>query len=204
MARTPAASNRFQSWPASILLFTIATLGEFSGLAGWYWLHRSGTAWLAPFVLLAGFVIERYVVVLWLSLPRRVITPGGNLRALWLVLVGVTIAEIAAWVLWIHMAEARSLLIGTVILAVGIHLVHSYEVAVIKHRTLRPVLRDRGVITLTGLEVAGGVVAFLLVTRSRFVWAATAMLLALLFEHLFQVTALKREQQATMPDAARV
>jgi hypothetical protein len=196
MPATTTRSARFQSWPASILLFSIATVGEFGGLAGWYWGDRAGWGIAAPFVLWFGFLIERSMVVLWLDLPRRIITPSGNLRPLWIVLGGVTVAEIAAWIIWIRLADANAPWLGAAVLVTGIHLVHSYEVALLKHRGVQSVVKEGGVIVLTGLEAAGGILALHLATRAPLTYAATVMLGALFIEHIFQVSALKREKDA--------
>lgn len=203
MTASATRSTRFQSWPASFLLFAIATVGEFGALAGWYVSDRAGWRLAAPLALLIGFLIERWMVVLWLDVPSRVITPSGNLRPLLVVLGGVTVAEIAAWVIWIRLTEARAPWLGAAVLIIGIHLVHSYEVALLKHRAVQSVLKEGGVIFLTALEAGGGLLALRLATREFFGWAAAAMFVALLIEHLLQVTALKKEKDAEAVPALR-
>ena len=196
MPASATRSKRLQSWPASLLLFSIATVGEFGALAGWYLADRAGWRLAALLALLIGFFIERWMVVLWLDVPMRVITPSGNLRPLLLVLGGVTVAEIAAWVIWIRLAEAHAPWLGAAVLATGIHLVHSYEVALLKHRDVQSVLKEGGVILLTVLEAAGGIVALQLATSGSLKYAAAAMFVALLIEHILQVSALKKEKDA--------
>jgi hypothetical protein len=196
MPATATRSKRLQSWPASLLLFSIATVGEFCALAGWYLGDRADWRLAAPLALLIGFLIERWMVVLWLDLPSRVITPSGNLRLLLVVLGGVTVAEIAAWVVWIRLTEAQAPWLGAAVLVTGIHLVHSYEVALLKHRAVQSVLKEGGVIILTVLEAGGGFWALRLATRGSLKWAAVAMFVALLIEHLLQVGALKKEKDA--------
>src|SRR5437899_10617525 len=100
MGDSASASKPVPGWGESLLLFSVATIGEFGALAGWYWL-RTDHPLLAPLVLLLGFVIERYVVVHWLDIPAKVITPAGNLRPLWPVIAGVTVAEIIVWTVWL-------------------------------------------------------------------------------------------------------
>jgi hypothetical protein len=188
----PAESKRFQSWPASILLFTIATAGEFGALVGWYLLHMAQRPFLASLALIAGFIVERYVVVLWLHVPRRVITPAGNLRSLLVVLIGVTVAEMTTWTVWIGLAEAGEPWFAAAFLATGIHLVHSYEVALLKHSELRPTIIDRGVITITLLESVGGVWALWLAGRGHDLFPLFVLGGALLTEHIVQVLGLKK------------
>jgi hypothetical protein len=195
-----AASTQFHSWTASVILFSIATVGEFGALAGWYWFHAIHPL-DAVLILLLGFVVERYVVVLWLHIPGKVITPAGNLRPLWLVLAGVTIAEIVVWTVWVQVAEAHEPWFAAALLVVGIHLVHGYEVALLKHRTLQPTLKDPGVIVLTALEAGGGVWALELAVLGRVVFAMSVLLGALLIEHILQVVALKKDAEAAMPQA---
>lgn len=226
-------SRRFQSWPASIMLFAIASAGEFLGLVGWYLFHtlhpalwenvraalmgidagwvqtlvmRINWEWfntrhviVASAILVGGFVIERYVVVLWLKVPRKVITPAGNLRSLWLVLVGVTVAEMATWTIWLELAEAGEPWFGAAILVAGIHLVHSYEVALLKQTDLRPMLSDGGVIFITVLESAGGVWALWLAARGGIWLPLGVMSGALVIEHIAQVIGLKKGSESTVP-----
>jgi hypothetical protein len=233
MAPADDHSRRFQSWPASITLFAIASAGEFVGLVGWYLFHTPHPAlwqkvrasllgvdwgwlqtlvmridwtwfdarhWLvASLVLVGGFVIERYVVVLWLNVPPKVITPSGNLRSLWLVLVGVTVAEMATWTIWLELAEAREPWFGAAVLAVGIHLVHSYEVALLKQTDLRATLIDPGVIGITVLESAGGVAALWLAARGGIWLPLGVMSGALVMEHIAQVIGLKKGAESSMP-----
>jgi hypothetical protein len=226
-------SRRFQSWPASIVLFAIASAGEFAGLVGWYlfhtprpalwenlraWLLGVDWAWLrtlvmqidwtwfntrhaivASAILVGGFVIERYVVVLWLKVPRKVITPAGNLRSLWLVLVGVTVAEMATWTIWLELAEAPEPWFGAAILVAGIHLVHSYEVALLKQTDFLPMLSERGVILITVLESTGGVWALWLAAHGGILFPLGVMSSALVIEHILQVVGLKKGSESTVP-----
>ena len=195
-----AASTQFHSWTSSVILFAIATVGEFGALAGWYWLHTIHPL-DAILILLLGFVVERYVVVLWLHVPGKVITPGGNLRPLWLVVAGVTIAEIVVWTVWVQLAEAHEPWFAAALLVVGIHLVHGYEVALLKHRELQAAWKDPGVIVLTALESGGGVWALWLAVDGRVIFAMSVLLGALLIEHTLQVVALKKDAEAAMPQA---
>jgi hypothetical protein len=204
MPANATRSKRFQSWPASLLLFSIATVGEFGALAGWYLSDAAGWRLAAPLALLTGFLIERWMVVLWLDLPQRVITPSGNLSRLVLVLAGVTVAEIAAWIIWIRLAQAQAPWLGAAVLVVGIHLVHSYEVALLKHSDVQSELKEGGVILLTGLEAVGGIVALRLATRGLLGCAGAAMFVALLIEHLLQVSALKRAKEEDEEDTGAV
>lgn len=232
---TVAPPKPSRSWPYSIGLFTVATIGEFIALVGWYVLHHANppigssfyrqadraVAWmrdpgasgssvlamlapvgdflqsrhtvLAVLVLCAGFLVERSMVVIWLRVPPLIITPAGHLRSRWRVLLAVTIAEIVVWVAWIGIAEAHEPAFAAAILATGIHLVHAYEVAVIKHRAFPPLLTDPGVVAITVLEAVGGVLALRLATRGFVVWPILVVLAALLTEHLLQVAALKKE-----------
>jgi hypothetical protein len=151
---------------------------------------------IAVLVLWAGFIVERLMVVIWLNVPKRIITPGGQLRSRTLVLAGVTLAEIVVWVVWILVAEAHEPAFGTAVLFVGIHLVHSYEVALIKHRQFTPVLVSGEVVFLTILEAVGGAGALWLATRGWTLFPLLLIGLALLIEHIAQVTALKRDAEA--------
>jgi hypothetical protein len=198
MGDSASASKPVPGWGESLLLFSVATIGEFGALAGWYWL-RTDHPLLAPLVLLLGFVIERYVVVHWLDIPAKVITPSGNLRPLWLVIAGVTVAEIIVWTVWVLLAEAREPWFAAALLVGGIHLVHGYEVALLKHCELRPTWQDPGVIVLTALESGGGVWALRLAVDGRVVFAMSVLLGALLIEHILQVVALKKDAEAAMP-----
>jgi hypothetical protein len=175
-------------------------LGWFGALVDSSWL-RAGYPLVAVLVLLFGFVVERDVVVRWLDVPKKVITPAGNLRTLWLVVAGVTIAEIVVWTVWVELAEAHEPWFAAALLGVGIHLVHGYEVALLKHRTLQPTLKDPGVIVLTALEAGGGVWALRLAVRGRVVFAMSVLLGALLIEHILQVVGLKKDAEAKMPQA---
>ena len=196
MITNVAVLRWIRSWTGSLVLFFIATLGEFAGLVGWYALDHAGHAVRAALILLAGFVVERWVVVLWLNVPWRVITPSGNMRPLLTVLAGVTIAEIAAWVLWIRLVEAGEPAFAAAVLIAGIHAVHSYEVALLKHRTVQAVLKDGGVIALTALESLGALIALYFVVGGQPGHGALAMFLALLSEHVLQVSALKKDKEA--------
>jgi hypothetical protein len=228
MAAGTLTPRRVHSWPASLLVFAIATVGEFVALAGWYQLHTGHplpppSGWvisypvlaralealrnflemprpaLALTILLAGFLVERYMVVFWLDLPRRVITPSGNLAPRELVIAGVTIAELIVWTVWLELAEAQEPWFAAALLVVGIHLVHAYEVALLTQRAVRPMLRDGGVILLTVLEGIGGVWALWLASRGDNVFALLVLSVALLAEHTFQVIALKKDADAGMP-----
>ena len=105
MGNSASVSKPVPGWGRSLFLFGVATIGELMALAGWYWLRKDHPIF-ALLVLLLGFIIERYVVVHWLDVPKKVITPAGNLRSLWVVVAGVTIAEIVVWTLWVQLAEA--------------------------------------------------------------------------------------------------
>jgi hypothetical protein len=144
-------------------------------------------------VLWAGFIVERAMVVIWLRVPRLVITPEGHLRPRLLVLGAVTLAEIVVWLVWVWISEAGEPLFAAAVLTAGIHLVHAYEVALIKHRSFPPLLRDKGVIVITALEAGGGTWALWLATRGHIAWPLAIMGGALLIEHILQVLALKTE-----------
>src|SRR6185295_4992459 len=192
MGDSASVSKPVPGWGESLFLFGIATVGEFLALAGWYWL-RKDHPFLALLVLLFGFVVERYVVIHWLDVPKRVITPAGNLRALWLVVAGVTIAEIIVWTVWVQLADAHEPWFAAAMLVVGIHLVHGYEVALLKHRELQPTWKDPGVVVLTALEAGGGVWALWLAVGGRVVFPLLVLLGSLLIEHTLQVFALKKD-----------
>lgn len=183
-------ARRWRSWPASITLFAIATVGEFLALSGWYVFHDTRVL-LALAILWAGFIVERAMVVLWLGLPKRVFTPGGNLHKRWVVIGGVTLAEIIVWVVWIGLAENGEPGFAAATLVVGIHIVHAYEVAVLKQCPLKKELMDKGVISITILESFGGVLALWLAMQDMFWWPLTVMFGALLVEHILQVIGLK-------------
>jgi hypothetical protein len=190
-------ARRFQSWPKSITLFAIATVGEFLALAGWYYFHDTRVL-VALAILWAGFIVERAMVILWLGLPKRVFTPGGNLHKRWVVIGGVTLAEIIVWVVWIGLAENGEPAFAAATLVVGIHIVHAYEVAVLKQRPLKKELMDKGVVLITILESAGGVLALWLTTQCSTWWPQALGVLfgALLIEHIFQVIGLKTGAEA--------
>lgn len=190
-------ARRFQSWPRSITLFAIATVGEFLALSGWYYFHNTRVL-LALAILWAGFIVERAMVVLWLGLPKRVFTPGGNLHKRWVVIGGVTLAEIVVWVVWIGLAENGEPGFAAATLVVGIHIVHAYEVAVLKQRPLKQELMDQGVILITILESVGGVLALWLVTQGEvwWPWPVAVLFGALLVEHILQVIGLKTGAEA--------
>jgi len=198
MGDSASVSKPVPGWGESLFLFGVATIGEFLALAGWYWL-RKDHPFLALLVLLFGFVVERYVVVHWLDVPKKVITPGGNLRSLWLVVAGVTIAEIIVWTVWVQLADAHEPWFAAAMLVVGIHLVHGYEVALLQHRELQPTWKDPGVVVLTALEAGGGVWALWLAVGGRVFFPLVVLLLSLLIEHTLQVFALKKDAEAAMP-----
>jgi len=198
MGDSASVSKPVPGWGESLFLFGVATIGEFLALAGWYWL-RKDHPFLALLVLLFGFVVERYVVVHWLDVPKKVITPAGNLRALWLVVAGVTIAEIIVWTVWVQLADAHEPWFAAAMLVVGIHLVHGYEVALLQHRELQPTWKDPGVVVLTALEAGGGVWALWLAVGGRVFFPLVVLLLSLLIEHTLQVFALKKDAEAAMP-----
>jgi len=200
MGDSASVSKPVPGWGESLFLFGVATIGEFLALAGWYWL-RKDHPFLALLVLLFGFVVERYVVVHWLDVPKKVITPAGNLRALWLVVAGVTIAEIIVWTVWVQLADAHEPWFAAAMLVVGIHLVHGYEVALLQHRELQPTWKDPGVVVLTALEAGGGVWALWLAVGGRVFFPLVVLLLSLLIEHTLQVFALKKDAEAAMPQA---
>ena len=199
-----SALKPLHSWPVSIAMFAVATGGEFIGLCGWYHYHVAAQPIAASMILWIGFLIERAMVVIWLQLPQKVITPSGNLGPLYPLIGLVTVAEIVVWTLWIRLMETNQMLAGILVLVVGIHLVHSYEVALIKRREFGPTLRDRGVILLTALECLGGIVGLHFATSGRRGLGAAVMFLALLAEHIFQVLGLKHEEQAATPQPASV
>jgi len=200
MGDSASVSKPVPGWGESLFLFGVATIGEFLALAGWYWL-RKDHPFLALLVLLFGFVVERYVVIHWLDVPKRVITPAGNLRSLWLVVAGVTIAEIIVWTVWVQLADAHEPWFAAAMLVVGIHLVHGYEVALLQHRELQPTWKDPGVVVLTALEAGGGVWALWLAVGGRVFFPLVVLLLSLLIEHTLQVFALKKDAEAAMPQA---
>lgn len=188
-------ARRWQSWPASITLFAIATVGEFLALSGWYVFHDTRVL-LALAILWAGFIVERAMVVLWLGVPKRVFTPGGNLHKRWVVIGGVTLAEIIVWVVWIWIAKNGEPAFAAATLVIGIHLVHAYEVAVLKQCPLKKVFMDKGVILITILESVGGVWALWLAMQGKIWWPLAVMFGALLIEHILQVIGLKTGAEA--------
>ena len=203
MTTTSVASLKpFHSWPVSIAMFAVATGGEFIGLCGWYYYHVAAQPVAAAIILWIGFLIERAMVVIWLQLPRKVITPSGNLGQLYPLIGLVTVAEIVVWTLWIRLIETNQMLAGIIVLVAGIHLVHSYEVALIKRRDFAPTLRDRGVILLTALECLGGTVGLHFATSGRPGRGAAVMFFALLAEHIFQVLGLKHDEAAAPQPAS--
>jgi hypothetical protein len=231
-------SNAPRGWLFSIVLFGIATVGEFVALSGWYVLHHAnahidaefydvadaavrwfrndmaflhgvlaplGTFLLSPhlviavLVLWAGFVVERAMVVIWLRVPRLVMTPAGHLRSRLLVIGGVTVAEIVVWLVWVWIAEAGEPIFAAAVLTIGIHFVHAYEVALVKHKAFAPLLSEPGVIIITLLEGVGGAWALSQATHGRIVAPLLIMGGALLTEHILQVSALKMEAAAGRP-----
>ena len=195
MENALARARRWQSWPASITLFAIATVGEFLALSGWYVFHDTRVL-LALAILWAGFIVERAMVVLWLGLPKRVFTPGGNLHKRWVVIGGVTLAEIIVWVVWIWIAKNGEPAFAAATLVIGIHLVHAYEVAVLKQSPLKKELMDKGVVLITILESVGGVWALWLAMQGKIGWPLAVMFGALLVEHILQVIGLKTGAEA--------
>lgn len=228
-----ASPKRFKSWPKSLGMFAIASIGEFIALAGWYVLHHANrpiwsgfydpgdclVRWLrhvepgswiagvgenllsphpvyAVVVLWIGFIVERAVVVLWLDIPKLVVTPGGQLRSRTLVLFGVTLAEIVVWLVWVWLVEQDEPWFAAAFLFVGIHAVHSYEVALIKHAQVKQAFVNRDVFVITFLESAGAVWALSLAARGRILMPLLIMLGALVLEHIFQVAGLKRDEEA--------
>jgi len=201
----PFSPARVHNWPESLTLFGIATLGEFGALVGWFLLNHAHQRTLAALALLAGFMVERYVVVFWLQLPSRLRTPFGGVHPLWLILLLVTISEIAVWSAWIALAESGSMAAGIAVLFVGIHVVHSYEVALIRQSTVGPALIHFGTIVLSLLETIGGVAWLHYAAKDSFARGALVLLLALLVEHVLQVMGFKRGVPAASqpPDAKR-
>ena len=197
MENALARARRWRSWPVSITLFAIATVGEFLALSGWYYFHATRVP-LALAILWAGFIVERAMVVLWLGVPKRVFTPGGNLHKRWVVIGGVTLAEIIVWVVWLGLAESGEPGFAAATLLFGIHIVHAYEVAVLKQQPLKKELMEKGVILITILETFGGVLALWLVMQRSPSWALALGVLfgALLIEHILQVIGLKTGAEA--------
>ena len=190
------------SWPVSIAQFAVASAGEAVGLCGWYYYARIDPQPFVAFsILWVGFIIERMVVVKWLRLPRYVITPAGNLGNVKILISLVTLAEIVVWWLWIIVAEAGGLMLSLPVIAVGIHLVHAYEVALIKRHSFTVELKDKGVILITALEALGGIFA-LRCAPDQLIRGAEIMLAALVLEHIFQVLGLKHEEAAAKRQAA--
>jgi len=193
------ATDWVVSWGRSVvepswLVETTASVGAFL---------QSSHSVLAVLVLWAGFIVERAMVVIWLRVPTLVVTPAGNLMRRWIVLGAVTAAEIVVWLVWIYIAEAAEPLFAAAVLAIGIHIVHAYEVALIKNLKFSPLLKDKGVIAITFLESAGGVWALSRATGGWIVgrltldgWKSGPLLImlgALLIEHILQVYSLKTE-----------
>lgn len=195
MENTLTRARRLRSWPVSITLFAIATVGEFLALSGWYVFHDTRVL-LALAILWAGFIVERAMVVLWLGLPKRVFTPGGNLHKRWVVIGGVTLAEIIVWVVWIRLAKNGEPAFAAATLVIGIHIVHAYEVAVLKQNPLKKELMDKGVVLITILESAGGVWALSLAMQGKLWCPLAVMFTALLIEHVLQVIGLKTGAEA--------
>jgi len=163
------------SWSVSLGLFAIATISEFLGLFYWRQWFASGKLLAATLVLWGGFAVERAVVVIWLQLPGRLRDPFGTTRPLWLIIALVTVAEIVTWVLWIRFTGG--FVVGALLLAVGIHIVHAYEVAVIRRTGYVPAAVDFGTLVLTVLE-AGGAAVWLAWTLNGRAVAGTAALFA--------------------------
>jgi hypothetical protein len=198
----PFAPARVHGWPESLLLFAVATFGEFFALVSWFLLDAAHRWFVAAVALLVGFAIERGVVVLWLNLPRRLRTPFGAVRPLWLIVFGVTVAEIAVWFAWIRLAEAEWTVIGALVLLIGIHVVHAYEVALIRQDSIASALADPGTIVLTGLETLGGIIWLHFAADGAFARGAAALMLALLVEHILQVVGFKKGVKKNVPAAA--
>lgn len=190
----PAQPIRSWSWASSLTLFAIATVGEFLGLFYWRKLFGWGQIVGATLVLWGGFLVERAVVIVWLQLPRQVKDPFGDRRPLWFVILLVTVAEIVTWVVWIGWSGSFAL--GVVLLAIGIHVVHAYEVAVIRRSGFASAAADIGTIGLTALEAGSAAFWLYWTVRGRPLLGAAALLAGLLAEHTLQVAALKKKQDA--------
>jgi hypothetical protein len=147
----------------------------------------------AVLVLWAGFIVERSMVVLWLDVPRKIITPGGQLKSRWLVIGAVTMAEIVVWVVWIALAERDEPAFAPAVRGAGIHPRHTNEVARIKQRPVAPVVAPRGVMGITVGVSAGGIWALSLAARGAILAPLGVLLAALFVEHILQVLKLRQD-----------
>jgi hypothetical protein len=169
-----------------LLLFSIATLGEFTAL--FYWrVTLPINFFLSVGILWAGFVVERGAVVAWLDLPAQVCDPFGRPRRLWSILFGVTLTEIVIWVCWWNLSHRFGLISGAIFLAIMIHAVHSYEIAVVGRTTIFQSFRAPGTITLSVIESLGGACWLYFTDSGKPKWGAIVLFISLLVEHILQV-----------------
>ena len=198
-------ANKKLDFKSDVLPFLIATIGEFVALFFWLRYQNSGQFWLAQVILWTGFIIERSSVILWLRYVNgkddpETIANGTPLKIAGAV-IGFTFVEIVIWTVWLNVADRQGALLGTLVLAIMIHGLHSLEMAVVKKTPLGAYITNLNTVFFSVMEVAGGALWLYFVRSGNEMAGAACLLIGLCVEHVIQGSSLKRDDATGVANA---
>lgn len=168
------------------LLYLIATVGEWTGLAVWWLYIDKGRFWIALAWLLAGFAVERTAVATWL---RKFQPPEDAAKPLWKTIVGLAFAtaiEVTIWHLWRKSAAYWNVEIAGLLLFLMIHPLHAGEMAGVRHQPLIKFIIRRPTILFSFVEALGGTVWLAFMVAGYPIAGIMALGTALFIEHHYQ------------------
>ncbi|NJM40538.1 MAG: hypothetical protein HC853_07105 [Anaerolineae bacterium] len=170
------------------------------GAVLWLRFQDGGQFWLAQLLLWGGFLVERSAVILWLRFVNDKDDPETIANATPARIAGaivlLTFVEIVIWAVWLFVADGMGALLGTLVLAVMIHSLHSIEMAVVKKTPLGAYFTNLNTIFFSVMEVMGGALWLYLVRGGNEMLGAACLLIGLSVEHVIQGASLKRSNEA--------
>lgn len=185
------------NFKADVIPFMIATVGELIGLFFWLQLLDSGNFLGANAILWVGFLIERIAVIVWLRTVYRpaegVASPSTSLGVIVLVLIAITVPELAIWAIWLALADGSAgIVVAGLVLAVLMLAEHSAELAAVKRVSVRRFFTDPATLFFTAMEVLGGIGWLYFVRNGQPVVGAVVLFVGLAIEHVIEGATLKK------------
>lgn len=167
-----------------LLALTIATGTEFVGLVVWLELVKDEQHVLGVLALVIGLVLERIAVVIT---ARSMYGDHPLPKNFNLIQVFTAIAESAAWIIWLIVAQQISHVLGMILLGVFQLFLHSGQLAYATNR--RPLFQDitdLKTIIFSAVEAFGAFLWLLASLDENLVLAAIILLVTLIVEHIIQ------------------
>jgi len=181
-----ATTSSIKSVPASssvlrAILILIGTTGfEVAGLILWFEFDLRGSPGLGLLILFFGLVLERLVVT---GIPREL--------EVWLIIIGSSVWEYAAWALWFTLIQTRGLnpfAIFALVLLPGLHFQHAFLSSIKLEKSFGELSRNVGFIIFGLIEAIGGGLWLALLSGSptSTIPAHLLIIIAITIEHIVQ------------------